>query len=319
MVTARLGNVFNGGSAALFGDQGVFPGQQLIRDKASAQAFAGELPGINALAGTAALKNLLYQSGLSRQKVLDQVPSILGDLAKQSLASQQAAADAAYKKQYLGYLGGQLGVKAAQTKASIAQGNTRLGISQQQADTSAQRAQDAADAAAARIAIAQQNADTAQKKAGAKKLGKAPTAGQLNGLVDQWYGGKAANVRKPVVDDKGVQKTNPSTGAPLYVTTTQRSGQLSYQRAFSRLKALNVPPAQAAALLNTKYQRGERGRPWLGFQERAALKSAGARPVAGYYKRHAYLNPAQAQALDAANMLPPGELVGGRYFIQPGY
>lgn len=319
-VAAQLGNVFNGGASALFGNHGVFPGQQLIRDKASASAFANELPGINALAGTSALKNLLYQSGLDRQKVLATVPSIMGDIAKQDATTKQAAADAAYKNRYLSVVEQANGVKAKSADANISQGNTRLGIAQQNADTAASRATEAAAAAQQRIAILQQNANTAAKKAAATKAGaKAPTGGQLNTLVDQWYGGKNSNVRKAVVDDKGKQKTNLATGAPLYVTTTVKGGQLSYQQAVSRLTALNVPQEQATALLDTKFQRGERGRPWLGYQERTVLAKAGVKPTALYFKKHAFLNAAQASVLNAANALPPGELVNGRYFIQPGY
>lgn len=312
-VAAHLGNVFNGGSAALFGSQGVFPGQQLIRDKASNVAFANQLPGINALAGTAALKNLLFNTGLDREKVLAQAPSILSDIAQNQAAAASAKAEADYKKQYLGYLGDTLGVKAATAKTSADQGAARIAIAQQNADTAAQRAADAAAAARARIDI--------QRKAAGKKAGpKPPTGGQLATLVDQWYGGKTGNVRKPVLDENGVQKTNPTSGAPMFATVTQRSGQLSYQQAYKRLLALKVPKPEAASLLDTKYQRGERGRPWLGIQQRTVLAKAGVKPAhALYYKKQAFLNGRQVQALKSAQLLPPGELVKGRYFIQPGY
>lgn len=156
------------------------------------------------------------------------------------------------------------------------------------------------------------------KSAGPGPAGKTPTPGQVSSWVDGWYTGKATTKRVPVVDENGDPVTNDA-GVPQYQTVPgTTTGKLSYQQAYSRLVALKVPPDQARAVLDTRYKRGERGRPYVSAPERAALAKAGLKATASYYKGHAYLTVQQAKALDQVDMLPPGELVNGRYFITPG-
>lgn len=151
------------------------------------------------------------------------------------------------------------------------------------------------------------------------KGAKPPTGSQLSGLVDSFYTGDTQNVRVPVVDSNK-QPVVDANGVPRTQIQTKTVGQLTYQQAYKRLKALNVPEQQTLDLLNTKYQRGERGRPWLGAPERAVLaKVKGITPTAHYYKGHAYLDLAQVAVFKRDGGLPPGELVDGRYFIAPGY
>lgn len=156
-------------------------------------------------------------------------------------------------------------------------------------------------------------------KTGTTPAGKAPTPNQLSTMVDNWYGGKQTT-RRVLQTDKNGKPIQDSNGAPIYRTEQgPRSGQLTYQQAYKRLKALNVTDEQARGVLDTKYKRGERGRPWVSVAQRTTLQQHGLLPRARYYKGHAYLEDRQVTVLKAANMLPAGEWVGGRYFIKPGY
>lgn len=160
------------------------------------------------------------------------------------------------------------------------------------------------------------------------KTGKLPTPGQTNTLVDTWYHGKPQPAKR-------VQRTDPKTGKPMWtaagqpIYVTQESaptGQLGYQEAYKRLRAMNYSDEKARSYLDTNWKRGERGRPWVSAPERQALTTAKVRPSALFYRTfskgksiwHGYLNAAQVTALKAAKMLPAGEMVNGRYYIKPG-
>jgi hypothetical protein len=146
--------------------------------------------------------------------------------------------------------------------------------------------------------------------AGGKKL---PTANQTNSLVDSWYAGKQTTQR--------VEQPNPdANNNPVYkVQQGPRQGQISYQQAYTRLRAMGYDDKDARGYLDTRWKRGERGRPWVSIAARSALRAAGQIPHARHYKGYVYLDAGQAAALKAAGMLPPGEQNGHRYFIKPGY
>lgn len=165
-VADHLNSVFNGGSAALFGAQGVIPGQTLIDHKAAALAFANELPGINAQAGTNALKNLLANSGLEQQKVLATVPTILKDLADQKIRSDTLAAtqqnnafNQNAKTQQLTLATGKQAFDQWAKTQGVNQSWGRLSLDQKKLFVQQQND-------AAKLAISQQNADTARMSAG---------------------------------------------------------------------------------------------------------------------------------------------------------
>jgi hypothetical protein len=107
--------------------------------------------------------------------------------------------------------------------------------------------------------------------------------------------------------------------------TTQKAGALTYQQAYQALRTVyRMPDKAARSALDTQYGRGEGGDPqghgaraWLTNEEQTALKKAGRQAYVGYYQGHAYIAQAQMKTLQAAGHLPPGELVNGRYFIQP--
>jgi hypothetical protein len=148
---------------------------------------------------------------------------------------------------------------------------------------------------------------------------KAPTPGQLNGLVDSWYQGKPSSrrVRAPELD---------ANGNPVFqIRPGPRTGQLTYQQAYRRLRALNVADQQARQLLDTRYKRGERGRPWLALPQRTTLRKAGVNPNANYRRgsegMYAYLTRRQALVLQQAGLLPPGKWTpsGGAFLIEEGY
>ena len=141
-------------------------------------------------------------------------------------------------------------------------------------------------------------------------------------MVETWYTGKGATKKYQPVDKKG-HPIKDAEGKPVYKTEPGgRSGQLTYQQAYRRLRAYNLSDSQSRTLLNTRYKRGERQRPWVDAPQRDVLRKARVKPTATYFqgRRDApFLNAAQVQALQAAHILPPGELVNGRYFIAPGY
>lgn len=170
-----------------------------------------------------------------------------------------------------------------------------------------------------RIAVSGQRA----AQAGKAKPPKQPTPNQVNTLVDQWYAGKRSmkRVKAPELD---------ANGNPVYQTVPGGvSGQLSYQQAYKRLRAMHVPDATARTMLDTRWKRGERGRPWLSTTERNLLKGARVKATASYYQGYAYLTDAQVKVLQAAGALPAGEWVTPRakgfptgpprYYIKPGY
>jgi len=77
---------------------------------------------------------------------------------------------------------------------------------------------------------------------------------------------------------------------------------------------------QARNYLDTYWKRGERGRPWLGANQRAALKKAGLSNVAQYWKgdpQYAYIGARQYAALKKLGIAPPAIEKRGLYFIQP--
>jgi len=147
---------------------------------------------------------------------------------------------------------------------------------------------------------------------------KPPPAAQTSKLVDSWYSGKPTTRRQQVGVD--------ANKIPIIKTVQgPNSGQISYQQAYKRLTGMGYNDQQARGFLDPKYRRGERGRPWLNDTQRQTIaKSSPASgykvtPHARYYKGHAYLDKVQVATLKAAGQLPPGETVGGRYFIKPGY
>lgn len=75
---------------------------------------------------------------------------------------------------------------------------------------------------------------------------------------------------------------------------------LNYQDAFTEMVKSGVPLEIAQGALNRYYKRGDRGRPWLSYQQRQALKNAGLpeHPAAGTGR----LSAKQQQALAAAGL-----------------
>lgn len=160
---------------------------------------------------------------------------------------------------------------------------------------------------------------------------KPPTPGQIDAMVQSWYTGKKQTQQVQATNKKG-KPAYDSNGNPVYVKQPAApTGRLTYQQAYRRLRALNVPDQQARQVLDTTYKRGERGRPWVAAPQRTVLQKAGLPQNAKYDHGVAYLTPDQVAALQAAGMLPPGEKHPangikdrGRslmwvYVIDPGY
>jgi hypothetical protein len=189
----------------------------------------------------------------------------------------------------------------------------RLQIQRQNAQTSARKAD---IAAAAQQNLAQHR--RWQEQHPHATSAKIPTSAASN-LVDKWYTGKQTTQLKQQLDAQG-RPLLDSHGAPIYKKVpTGAGGQLNYQQGLQRLRTMGYSDQESTQLLNTKWLRGERGRPWLNATERAKLKSGNALPHARYHKGHAYLDRGQYNLLQLDNLLPQGEWVGNRYFIKPAY
>src|SRR5262249_10804575 len=144
---------------------------------------------------------------------------------------------------------------------------------------------------------------------------KMPTPQQTGGFVKGWYTGTQTTAQKKVGTD--------ANNNPVYKKVpTGNVGQVSYQEGYKKLRSMGYNDAQARSYLDTYWKRGERGRPWLGANQRAALKKAGLPTVAQYYKGnkdYAYIGPKQYAVLQKLGIAPPVHASPKRpgfYFIQ---
>jgi hypothetical protein len=316
------------GSAAL---------SNLIANAAAAKDYGLKQPGIQQLAGlqdiAAAEQAGTANIGTQTQQLEQQLPSIIQSLASQN-DNRAAALTAARENQIarndaINATAANNATKLAETKATAAAGVTKAEIAAQTKATAAEVAAARSDRSY-RLQFAKtfgydpitnktlpgytRNAAGEVVKAGSPSATgmKPPTADEINTWVDAFKNGKPTSVTRPVIDPKtGQVKTNPTTGKPVTTTQTQALGRLNYGQAYARLTALHVPDQEARQALDTVYKRGEQGRSWLSNEEQHALSSAKLPPVAHRYNGHAYLDQTQAQALTAANRMPPGQWVQG--------
>jgi len=138
---------------------------------------------------------------------------------------------------------------------------------------------------------------------------KMPTPGQTSGFVKSWYMGQTTKQ----------QVGTDSNDNPIYKDLPSDTGKITYQEGYKKLRGMHYTDAQARSYLDTYWKRGERNRPWLSTDERAALKKAGLNPVVQYWqgnKDHPYIGPKQYAALQKAGMAPPADQRGGFYFIR---
>lgn len=99
-VASQLADTFGGGAAVTLFNQGQVPGTQLATDKASAQAQAGQLPGLAALKGQQDLASALSSQRTARQQTLAQRPGLVQSATqaiKGNIANRDAAAYDKYK------------------------------------------------------------------------------------------------------------------------------------------------------------------------------------------------------------------------------
>jgi hypothetical protein len=148
--------------------------------------------------------------------------------------------------------------------------------------------------------------------------GKPPTDNQLNNMIQTWYQGKTS-------------VSQSTTGDKTTTTSTTSASPISYQQALKKVQAMYKDPAaraHAVQLLESAWQRGEGGRPYLNPGARQTLANAKLRPAVHYVgidfapkdmtvngrkikkgdptRSIPYLTADQVKALKAANMLPPG-------------
>jgi hypothetical protein len=197
------------------------------------------------------------------------------------------------------------------------------------------------------------------------KTGKTPTATTVSNQVDSWYTGKVGK-NVPVVTGYDKQDNPKYTSLPPGTTYDDPdnpgkkltvpggvTGRLTYQQAYKRLRGMKYNDQQARTFLDSKWARGERGRPWLNVDERRQAGVAGAQrfssgvtkgtPWLSHYDvtrlkqaglkfqfkqdesnpKHyliktgylGWITPKQAQSLRDAGMLPAGVTVDGRYYL----
>lgn len=141
--------------------------------------------------------------------------------------------------------------------------------------------------------------------------GSSLTANSVASLVEKWHKGQPTTITE-------LEPNKDANGNPVYKTKHTTSGQVGYLQGYKYLRSTGMDDSAARTALNTVYQRGDHGRAWLTNEEQATLKKAGRQSSVGYYQQQAWIGPNQVAALQKAGMLPPGELVNGRYFIHPG-
>lgn len=315
--------------------------QQLLSEGANAAAYGKKLPGIETLAGQQDTRGLQGQVSADTAKQLGDITAQAPQLIQSTLASLKTAAaqDKSLKIQAIlasGYdpATGTLTPAAQKALAGLV-GTDPAALSGGSSTTAGKVA--TATAGAAKISpgvskilgyaatadgtpiLTKDGKIVPVSKTGQQGAPKLPSAGDLNKFVDTWFDGKKTTKRVQVTNPDGSPVTD-ANGAPIFRTVDgDPQGRLDYGQAYKRLRALNVPDGQARQLLNTRYQRGQRGRAWLTNEEQAALKNARLSPKAHRYKSVAFLDAEQVAALKQAHKLPSGELIQGKYVIDEGY
>jgi hypothetical protein len=269
-------NVFQGGGAVLFGQQGLIPGQELAARGAAQTAYSRNLPGIAGLQGMQALRSLFAAGQETNQGFLDtraqiasKGPSLLMDLQNQR-ASQAAKEQALDMERFA------LGLKTQNqqftqqaTKARIglqAQGvklaGKRLELSSLQADRQWQ-------ATLRGLGIREANL----------KLSAAKTQHQLNN-----GGFTSAQV-------SGFQKRAGQIASDAWNGVPVREGgevvgynHLTYQRAMSEMLAQGIPLTVAQRALNTYWSKAGLVAPFERDENGGRLGGAG-RPMISYQQR----------------------------------
>lgn len=310
---------------------------QLLSQGADAAAYGKKLPGIESLAGLQDTK--LFQSGVAsdQAKSLGDITAQAPGLIQNTLQGLQGAKSDEKKNLIATVLAtgydpntGTLTPAARETLARIT-GTSSGALAGAPAGTKPVDAPDSkinpgvskilgyAATADGTPILTKDGKLVPVDKTGTKGTPKAPTGNELSGLVDTWFDGKKTTKHTPVQNPDGSPVTD-ANGAPIFRTVDgDPLGRLDYGQAYKRLRALNVADQQARALLNTRYQRGHRGRAWLSNEEQIALKNAGLSPKATRYKSVAYLTKDQVTALQQAHKLPAGEWAGNHYVLAEGF
>jgi hypothetical protein len=203
--------------------------------KAAASALTPSILAARAQAPTLATQ---YLASLNDQATKQQTLAVQQALAQSLIGSRQTSAAQA----------------AAKLKLAATQGAQKIGIEQQNANTSASRASAANEAAAVRNEIAQYNSETARYRAlhPSSTMTKPPTTTQQANwlkMADNFYHGVAPTEHYDSASGKFV--VVPGTGQP----------PVTYPKAMAALMAVGASKVKAAAILNSIYAPGEGGRP----------------------------------------------------------
>jgi hypothetical protein len=208
----------------------------LISQGASAQDMGAKLPGIAGEFGLQATRTAQNQATTdlanAASTVAAQYPNTVNQIVTTNNQGKQLALENNLKDLQYG-----LDVKKANTSA--AQGNARLTIAEQNAQTSAARARTAAQATADRKAEA-----TAKAAAAVQKAKKGP---QLTAAQAQKYKGTALTIASQA--KTGVPAV-PATGTKAAIPALPA---ITYKQALVEMEKEGVPPAIAVAAANRVY------------------------------------------------------------------
>lgn len=225
----------------------------LLSQGAHAGQYGAALPGIGGQIGFQGLERAVGDLNQNQQQELAKlaaeepgaVQNALGGIQSNRAKTQQLAFENSLKNETLG-----LNAKKAATSA--AQGNARIGIAQQNANTSAQRALDASQRGWANIGIAKQRLITQEKKA--------QSIQKTRGLSPSTLAGIQAKAEKDAeVFYNGVPAVTRADGSISKQPVYSRTYQDALNALVNRYPALG--PSGVLRILNTLYKPGQFGRP----------------------------------------------------------
>lgn len=246
-VAARNQNVFGGGGATLYNTAGAIPGTSLASQKAAQMAFARQLPQIQSLAASQAMKNLLFGQGQDLSKFdASSSESLLALRQKQKELEQQDW----YNRQKIALARGETRDKSALAWAKLKQSGNIAAANLEVRYSSMTETE--------RHNAAMESAAFARIEAGVKKSArKGLTAYQIKQMK-----AKAAEIAQGSY--KGAVDADGNELPPI-----------DYQAALDEMRKEGITLDVATNALNYYYKPGERKRPYLSFQQRQALSRMG--------------------------------------------
>lgn len=258
-VAAQNQNVFGGGGATLYNTAGAIPGTNLAGQKAAQLAFTRQLPQIQALAASQAMKNLLYGQGQETNKF---DTSVAENMLTYRQKQQELAQQKLYNDQRIA-----LARNADITKTAVATDKSKQAWARLN-----QQGNIAAASLQARVASLSETArhNNAMETLAADRIQSSLKKSTKKGLTASQIGklrGKAMAIARDAYNG-GVDADGNQLEPIDYQTALQemRTGDE---------KLGSIPLNIALTALNEFYKPGERKRPFLSLPVRQRLARAG--------------------------------------------